>query len=276
MENDVKQRRSFIRVCQKNPDRSGDSCPGMFTLIELLVVIVVVIILAALLLPALSKAREMGKRAACQGNLKQIGTTMLLYAADNSEEGPTGGDNGSGTSFPISRLGSYLNKKTGEGKTMKIFFCPSAKGNWVTNSTSGIGVEKAIGGQTSVLTSYMMGFGYGDRTAGSAGDRWFGWLYRTTSTLHQAPNLKLAGRVGVAPQDSSRVNDLRAPAGQPMSGDVGSKLGIQIRTYGGLQSLPSHDGSNVVFLDGHVKYTLRSKYVDSIEYYYSQEGAILW
>jgi prepilin-type N-terminal cleavage/methylation domain-containing protein/prepilin-type processing-associated H-X9-DG protein len=56
-----------------------------FTLIELLVVIAVIAVLMAILMPALNRAREQGKRAMCQGNLKSLQLAWTMYADENND-----------------------------------------------------------------------------------------------------------------------------------------------------------------------------------------------
>ncbi len=54
-----------------------------FTLIELLVVIAVIAVLMAVLMPALRKAKESARRVRCASRLRQWGTAIELYSADN-------------------------------------------------------------------------------------------------------------------------------------------------------------------------------------------------
>ena len=54
-----------------------------FTLIELLVVIAVIALLMGILMPALSRAREQGRRVVCAAQQKFTGMGLLLYASEN-------------------------------------------------------------------------------------------------------------------------------------------------------------------------------------------------
>ena len=67
-------------------------CERGFTLIELLVVIAIIAILAAMLLPALSRAKDSGRKTKCTSNLHQLGLAMLMYADDHNGMIPRGND----------------------------------------------------------------------------------------------------------------------------------------------------------------------------------------
>lgn len=63
-----------------------------FTLIELLVVIAVISILAALLFPVFASARAKARQTTCLSNLRQLGQAVFMYAQDNDDLYPYGGD----------------------------------------------------------------------------------------------------------------------------------------------------------------------------------------
>lgn len=73
-----------------------------FTLIELLVVVAIIALLISILLPSLSRAREIAKRTVCASNLGGIGRGIKVYANDNDDWYPA-------TYFKLSTAGSTEN-----------------------------------------------------------------------------------------------------------------------------------------------------------------------
>jgi prepilin-type N-terminal cleavage/methylation domain-containing protein len=60
-----------------------------FTLIEILVVVAIIALLVAILLPSLTRAREVSRRAICLSNLRQQGVGFSTYSMDHKGVLPT-------------------------------------------------------------------------------------------------------------------------------------------------------------------------------------------
>ncbi|HEY0008907.1 MAG TPA: prepilin-type N-terminal cleavage/methylation domain-containing protein [Tepidisphaeraceae bacterium] len=59
-----------------------------FTLVELLVVIGIIGLLISILLPAMNRARESGRRVSCASNMREIGVFMNMYFNDHKNRLP--------------------------------------------------------------------------------------------------------------------------------------------------------------------------------------------
>ena len=69
--------------------RSGRGAPRAgFTLIELLVVIAIISLLVSILLPSLTRAKDLARRVQCLTQMKNIGTALILFGEDHDQRFP--------------------------------------------------------------------------------------------------------------------------------------------------------------------------------------------
>jgi len=222
-----------------------------FTLIELLVVVAIIAVLAAMLLPALSRAKEAGKRAICQSNLRQLGLIMLTYASDWNDAvltsdpwNPTFADYPEGP-YRQTWLGFLYSKNY--LVQLDVMFCPSSR----------------IRGQAdphTPLTFYhptkliYASYGYNSYAFGGP----------STNAWRRLSEVAQPARTYWAADNTDR------PFGSGLSGnyffgDNYSNPGLTPYTW------RHGDGYNVLFVDGHVEY-LRYADIHAHHFYLAAQG----
>jgi prepilin-type processing-associated H-X9-DG protein len=125
-------------------------------LIELLVVIGVIALLAGLLLPVVTRSKELGRGTACLSNLRQIGVALQLYTQDNQNRLPVMYDallntNGlPGTNRPA--IDRVLSNHLGSAQVLR---CPSERQNLFETTGSSYAWNALLNGQDADYLKVM-------------------------------------------------------------------------------------------------------------------------
>ena len=212
-----------------------------FTLIELLVVIAIIAILAAILFPVFARAREKARSAVCQSNLKQIGNALMMYIQDYDERLPRGNTwcwrPNTDTNYQYyQQLFPYV-------KNWQIWVCPSARPFGCANgSIPHHGVNSMIGAG-KIPSDFILSYGYMESVVNGCAnqDRLTTWTQPTLTPIiaDSSGLLNSPWRVGWANTCAAKCNPDRQ-----------------------VESNTRHTGgSNVLFLDGHVKHYEANKFV---------------
>ncbi|MBC8138195.1 MAG: DUF1559 domain-containing protein, partial [Fibrella sp.] len=219
-----------------------------FTLIELLVVIAIIAILAAILFPVFSRAREKARQTACLNNQKQIGTGIMQYSQDYDETLPMRYGDGNAADFENGATRSWKNMIFPYIKSYGVFRCPSNPASEKADFVRDSGGNYAPDGPNRFRVGYSMWLP-DTFLSGVFGN---GAAYPQPLAGVDAPsNALLILETSLTTPDAGPYQEYDQPA---PNGDDRWVAGPSTWNSG-----HSKNRGNIIYMDGHVKFTYLSK-----------------
>jgi prepilin-type N-terminal cleavage/methylation domain-containing protein/prepilin-type processing-associated H-X9-DG protein len=210
-----------------------------FTLIELLVVVAIIGILASILFPVFARARENARRASCQSNLKQLGLGIAQYSQDYDEKLPPAFQYND--TYANKGLWSWMSLIQPYVKSAQVCVCPSWSypNNEYFDQDASRPVPIPLASYTAINAVAGVNMS-GNGTGGTDNPRALAAITKPSETIYALDAKTLATNPGSVHNDSYNCGWDAA--------SIATALSTYSPTYGA-----HFDGSNCLFIDGHVK-----------------------